>query len=91
MFECRDWLIRNPLVTFGLKKKASKILEEDFPMLMMQTEWHAKGYGDWNCTVKADLLSLRYRQWYDRQAKEFATQTSMMNFPAFNTSTVKQV
>ncbi|MGL5794672.1 MAG: Rieske 2Fe-2S domain-containing protein [Waterburya sp.] len=91
VFECRDWLIWNPLVTFGLKKKASKILEEDFPILMMQTEWHEKGYGDWNCTVKADLLSLRYRQWYDRQAKEFATQASMMNFPAFNTSTVKQV
>jgi phenylpropionate dioxygenase-like ring-hydroxylating dioxygenase large terminal subunit len=84
VFECRDWLIWNPLVTFGLKKKASKILEEDFPVVMMQKEWHEKGYGDWNCTVKADLLSLRYRQWYDRQAKEFENQADNLSFPAFN-------
>ncbi len=75
VFECRDWLVWNPLVTFGLKKKASKILEEDFPILMMQQDWHEKGYGDWKCTVKADLLSLRYRQWYDRLEREF-TKTS---------------
>jgi phenylpropionate dioxygenase-like ring-hydroxylating dioxygenase large terminal subunit len=83
VFECRDWLIWNPLVTFGLKKKASKILEEDFPILMMQQEWHEKGYGDWKCTVKADLLSLRYRQWYDRKAREFA-ETSALASPYFN-------
>jgi phenylpropionate dioxygenase-like ring-hydroxylating dioxygenase large terminal subunit len=84
VFECRDWLTWNPLVTFGLKKKASKILEEDFPIVMMQKEWHEKGYGDWNCTVKADLLSLRYRQWYDRQAKEFEAQASDLTFPPLN-------
>ncbi len=76
VFECRDWLVWNPLVTFGLKKKASKILEEDFPILMLQQEWHEKGYGDWKCTVKADLLSLRYRQWYDGKERECAETTT---------------
>lgn len=69
VFECRNWLTWNPLVNFGLKRKASQIFEEDFPIFKLQKEWHEQGYGDWNCTVKADILSLRYRQWYDRLAK----------------------
>ena len=89
VFECRDWLVWNPLVTFGLKKKASKILEEDFPILLMQQDWHEKGYGDWTCSVKADLISLRYRQWYDRTVKEFEAKVCSINFPPFKPSTVK--
>lgn len=72
VFEARDWLTWNPLVTRALKRKANQILDEDLPILKAQTEWHQNGFGDWKCTVKPDLLSLRYRQWYDRKAREFS-------------------
>lgn len=75
VFEARDWLTWNPLVSWQLRRKANQILDEDLPILYAQTEWHKNGYGDWNCTVKPDLLSLRYRQWYDRKARGVATPT----------------
>jgi phenylpropionate dioxygenase-like ring-hydroxylating dioxygenase large terminal subunit len=74
VFECRNWLTWNPIVNLILRRKASKIFDEDFPIFKLQKEWHEKGYGDWNCTIKPDLLSLRYRQWYDRQVKNFRPQ-----------------
>ncbi|HEY9663940.1 MAG TPA: aromatic ring-hydroxylating dioxygenase subunit alpha [Allocoleopsis sp.] len=72
VFEARNWLTWNPIVTWALKRKANQILDEDLPILKVQADWHDKGYGDYHCTVKPDLLSLRYRQWYDREARIFA-------------------
>ena len=75
IFEARDWLTWNPLVSWQLRRKANKILDEDLPIMVAQTERHASGDGDWNSSVRADLLCIRYRQWYDRESKKFANKT----------------
>lgn len=72
IFECRNWLTWNPLVSWQLVRKANKILDEDLPIMVAQTERHKSGDGYWDSSVQADLLCLRYRQWYDREAKKFA-------------------
>lgn len=72
VFEARNWLTWNPIVSWQLRRKANKILDEDLPIMVAQTERHMSGDGYWNSSVKADLLCLRYRQWYDREARKFA-------------------
>lgn len=72
MFICRNWLIWNPLVTWGLRHETLKILNEDTAVVNAQYERHVNGQGDWSCSVKSDLLCVRYREWYKREARKFA-------------------
>ena len=73
VFESRNWLTWNPLVSFGLRRKANKILDEDLPILKAQAERHASGDGDWDCLVRPDLLTIRYLQWFNSGAKKSVT------------------
>ena len=77
IFEARNWLTWNPIVSWQLRRKANKILDEDLPIMVAQTERHNSGDGYWNSSVKADLLCLRYRQWYERQERKFADKSKL--------------
>ncbi len=72
LFICRNWLTWNPLVSWQLRRLSHQILDEDLPIVKAQYERHESGDGYWNCSVRADILFVRYRQWYEREARKFA-------------------